>query len=75
MSVGYARLELTKGNKMGTREMLDKALDLITEKNEAKGEKWATARLLAYSAMYGMLGHKISKKHAEFVLEVAKDWE
>lgn len=60
---------------MNPNEMLDEALDLLTKKNVAKGEKWSTARLLAFSAMYGMLGHKISKKHAEFVLQVAKEWE
>lgn len=76
MSVGYARLEtVRKDNQMESKEMLEEALDLLTEKNLAKGEKWGTARLLAFSAMYGMLGHKVSKKHAEFVLQIAKEWE
>lgn len=76
MSVGYAKLEtIRKDNQMESREMLDKALDLLTQKNVAKGEKWSTARLLAFSAMYGMLGHKVSKKHAEVILKIAEEWE
>jgi hypothetical protein len=75
MSEGYARLELIrKENKMESKEMLDEALDLLTNKNLAKGDDWTKARLLAFSAMYGMLGHKVSKKQARIVLEIAGEW-
>lgn len=74
MSEGYARLELMKGNEMESKEMLDQALELITQKNQAKGDDWAKARLLAFSAMYGMLGHKVSKNQAKVVLEIAEEW-
>ena len=60
---------------MEAKEMLEKALDILTEKNEAKGDKWSDARRLAYVAMYGMLSNGVSKEKAKTVLEVAEEWD
>lgn len=54
--------------------MLEKALEILTQKNLAKGEKETFARHLALSAMYGMLSTDVSKKKAKIVLEIAKEW-
>jgi hypothetical protein len=58
-----------------SKEILDKALDLLTEKNIANGEKWVNARLLAFSAIYGVIGHRTTVENAEVALEIAEEWE
>jgi hypothetical protein len=59
---------------MESKEMLEEALEILTQKNLAKGEKETFARHLALSAMYGMLSTDVSKKKAKIVLEIAKEW-
>ena len=59
---------------MEPKEMLDVALDILTEKNKQAGNKETFARHLALSAMYGMLSNDVTKKQAKLVLEIAKEW-
>ena len=60
---------------MEPKEMLDVALDILTEKNKEAGHKETFARHLALSAMYGMLSNNVSKKQAKIVLQIAEEWQ
>ena len=59
---------------MEPKEMLEEALDILVKKNLEKGNQHTMARMLALSAMYGMLSNDVSKKKAKIVLEIAKEW-
>jgi hypothetical protein len=64
MSVGYAKLELTKGNKMTNYEKLEVARKLLETKMD---------REMAYATMYGYLAVLVnSEKQADFVLALAQ---
>ena len=60
---------------MEIKETLDKALEILVEKNLAKGNNHTLARMLALSAMYGMLSNNVTKKQSKIILEIAKDWK
>jgi hypothetical protein len=64
MSVGYAKLELMKGNKMDKLQKLDLALKLL--KTEYRSD-------LAYAMMYGYLAVVVDDKKADAVLELVKE--
>jgi hypothetical protein len=65
MSVGSAKLELTKGNEMDRFKKLDEARDLLM----AEYKKPA----LVYSMLYGYLAAMANDKQAEDVLELVKE--
>jgi hypothetical protein len=60
---------------MEINETLDKAVEILFEKNIAKGYNSSLARMLALSAMYGMLSNNVSKKQAKIVLQIAEEWQ
>jgi hypothetical protein len=64
MSVGYAKLELTKGNKMTPMEKIDEALRLLSQ--DKKDGQFAYPRVLGY------LMTVATAEQADFVLELAK---
>jgi hypothetical protein len=64
MSVGYAKLELTKGNKMDKFKKLDEAKELLLA-NYSVAE--------AYAMMYGYLATMVDDKRADAVLELVKE--
>ena len=74
MSVPYASIQIIERNKMEPKEKLEKALEILVEKNLAKGNNHTLARMLALSAMYGMLSTNVSKKQAKTILEIAEEW-
>jgi len=63
MSYGYAKLELTKGNKMNKLKKLEEALNLLKEQEGFNA---------AYPMMYGYLAVLVSEKQADEVLLWAK---
>lgn len=65
MSVGYAKLELTKGNKMDKFRKLDEAKKLLSE------EYQNTEMVLAM--MYGYLAALADDKTADNVLEFVRE--
>ena len=64
MSVGYAKLELTKGNEMDKFKKLDEAKELLMENYPIDQ---------AYAMMYGYLAAMVDDKRAEAVLEMVKE--
>ena len=60
---------------MEIKERLDKALEIITEKNLAKGYNQTQARMFALSAVYGMLSNNVTNKQSKIVLEIAEEWQ
>jgi hypothetical protein len=64
MSVGCARLELTKGNKLDKFKKLDEAKDLLMENYPIDQ---------AYAMMYGYLAAMVDDKRADAVLEMVKE--
>jgi AmiR/NasT family two-component response regulator len=65
MSVGYAKLELTKGNKMNKFQKLEEAKGLLmADYNNTE---------IVYAMMYGYLAAMVDDKRAEAVLELVKE--
>lgn len=59
---------------MEIKETLDRALEILVEKNLAQGNTQTFSRHLALSAMYGMLSNNVTKKQAKIILEIAEEW-
>lgn len=60
---------------MEIQERLDKALEILVEKNLAKGYNQTLARMFAYSAIYGMMSNNVTKKQSKIILEIAEEWD
>ncbi len=63
MSEGYAKLELTKGNKMTNYEKMEMARKLLETKMDTT---------MAFATMYGYLAVLVNEKDANFVLDLAQ---
>lgn len=56
-------------------EIVEKAKNILIQKNLESGMSESLAKDLAMYAMFGMLSTSVSKKKAKICLEIAKEWK
>lgn len=60
---------------MEANEMMKEALELLHEDYKKEtSDDWSSARLSAYSFLFGATSSVMSKKKAEYLLEIVKEY-